>query len=322
MEMHCIRELLVAGRRPFVGVLVAALVGQVAGAPARAQQVSVPDRRPDTVLTLLGTAGGPGGLPRGAGIASLISVGDKHYLVDAGEGVSRQISRANLSEADISTVFLTHLHNDHTAGLPSLMTFAHNGRSAGMVIYGPPNTVRLVESALSYLSVNAEIRDAESRGRRQPPEAVFKAHDIGVGEVFDDGVVRVTAVENTHFNLSSESIAARNRSYAYRFVTPDKTVVFTGDTGPSDAVQQLALGADILVAEIASATDIASVPESVREHMLKEHLTAAELGKLAANADVDTVVISHYREVSSQEVDEIARYFDGQIVIGQDLDQF
>ena len=134
--------------------------------------------------------------------------------------------------------------------------------------------------------------------------------------------MRVTAVENTHFNLSSESIAARNRSYAYSFVTPDKTVVFTGDTGPSDAVQQLAHGADILVAEIASATDIASVPESVREHMLKEHLTAAELGKLAANADVDTVVISHYREVSSQEVDEIARYFDGQIVIGQDLDQF
>ncbi|MGD2167897.1 MAG: hypothetical protein PVF63_07290 [Gammaproteobacteria bacterium] len=56
--------------------------------------------------------------------------------------------------------------------------------------------------------------------------------------------------------------------------------------------------------------------------MLKEHLTAAETGKLAENADVDTVVISHYREVSSQDVNEIARYFDGPIVIGQNLDQF
>jgi ribonuclease BN (tRNA processing enzyme) len=320
--MQRLRGLIVVDRRAFATLLLLACVLQWSADVARAQVVQPSDPRSQTTLTLLGTAGGPGGLASHAGIASLISVGDNHYLIDAGEGVSRQISRANLREADISTVFLTHLHNDHTAGLPSLMTFAHTGRSAPMVILGPPNTVRLVESALSYLSVNAEIRNAEARGRRQPPEAFFKARDIGVGEAFDDGVVRVTAVENTHFNIAADSAAARNRSYAYRFVTPDRTVVFTGDTGPSDAVQQLARGADILVAEFASATDIASVPESVREHMLKEHLTAAELGKLAAGAGVRTVVISHYREVSPEDVSEIARYFDGVIAIGQDLDRF
>lgn len=202
------------------------------------------------------------------------------------------------------------------------MTFAYTGRARGMSIYGPPDTGRLVQGALSFLAVSAEIRNAEARGSRQALETVFQAREIGVGTVFDDGVVTVTAAENSHFNLGSDAIAARHRSYAYRFATPDRVIVFTGDTGPSDAVRRLAAGADILVAEIASATDIASVPPFVREHMIHEHLTAEELGKLAEAAGVRTVVISHYQVVTQEDVETVARHFGGRIVIGRDLDRF
>jgi ribonuclease BN (tRNA processing enzyme) len=251
-----------------------------------------------------------------------VSVGDRHYLIDAGEGVSRQLASAELAETSVSAVFLTHLHDDHTAGLPSLMTFAYTGRARKMNVYGPPNTSRLVEGALAFLGVSAEIRGAEAPGSRPALETVFEATEVGVGEIFDDGVVKVTAAENSHFNLGNDATAAHHRSYSYRFATPDRVIVFTGDTGPSDAVRRLAEGADILVAEMASAKDIASVPAFVREHMIEEHLTAEALGKLAAAAGVRTVVISHFRVVSAEDVEEVARHFDGRIVIGQDLDRF
>jgi ribonuclease BN (tRNA processing enzyme) len=218
--------------------------------------------------------------------------------------------------------FLTHLHDDHTAGLPSLMSFAYTTRTQPMTIHGPPQTFRLVESALAYLSVSAEIRAAESPGRFAPLERVFEAREIDEGVLFDDGFVEVSAVENTHFNLEGGSPAARHRSYSYRFRTPFKTIVFTGDTGPSSEVERFAKDADILVAEIVPVKDIASVPAFRLEHMLEEHLTAAELGKLASRANVRTVVLSHFREIEPEDANEVRQYFDGEVVIGSDIDRF
>ena len=98
-----------------------------------------------TTVTLLGTAGGPGGKANAAGIATLITVGTHRYLVDGGEGVSRQLAMSGVRETAIDRVFITHLHDDHTAGIPSLVTFAHTTRleippsgDPKMQIIGPP----------------------------------------------------------------------------------------------------------------------------------------------------------------------------------------
>lgn len=290
---------------------------QMEEAPAGAR-VSAPIER-GTKLTLLGTGGGPGGMADRAGIASLLTVDGHHYVIDAGEGVSRQLARAGVPEPQVSRVFLTHLHDDHTAGLPGLATFAYTLRSKGLQIIGPASTNRLVAGILAYMKPSADIRGAE---RRLPdPTTIITAREVGSGRAYQDERVTVDAVENTHFHLPAE-MATREKSLAYRFKTRDRTIVFSGDTGPSEAVDELARGADILVCEIVSAADVASVPPDVRTHMLKEHLTAADVGRLATKAGAGTVVLSHLRTISPADLAEVRRHFKGRVVAGQDLQRF
>jgi ribonuclease BN (tRNA processing enzyme) len=274
-----------------------------------------------TSVTLLGTAGGPGAMPERAGIATLVTVGDRRYLVDAGASVSHQISLVGVSERAIRTVFLTHLHDDHTAGLPALMTFAYTLRSPQMEIIGPPGTKSYVDSAVALLGVSAQIRMLENP-RLSSPEKVFSAREVEPGLIYSDGPVRVKAFENTHYDFPPDSPGRRHRSYSLRFETPDRTIVLTGDTGPADGLAEFAQGADVLIAEMASSQDVASVPPEVRQHMVKEHLSPAQVGQLATKAKARVLVLSHIRNVSPADVELIRQHYAGQIVVGTDLARF
>ena len=113
----------------------------------------------------------------------------------------------------------------------------------------------LVKGALDYLTPNADIRWNE--GKQRPMADTFHGHDIEPGLVYQDENVKVTAVENTHFHFKPGMAAyGKYRSYSYRFETPGRVVFFTGDTGPSDAVVELAKGADLYVTETTSPDDV------------------------------------------------------------------
>ena len=172
-----------------------------------------------------------------------------YYLVDAGDGAARRIAKAGINVRDIGTIFLTHLHDDHMAGLGTLMSVAwDNQRTQPINVYGPPRTEDLVKAAVQYFSISAEIRIADG-GRSVPIDQVFFGHDVRPGLVYQDAQVKVTAAETTHFEFHAGAAAGKHKSYAYRFETPDRVVVFTGDTGPNDALTNLAKDADLLVSE-------------------------------------------------------------------------
>ena len=85
---------------------------------------------------------------------------------------------------------------------------------------------------------------------------MFFGHDVGTGVIYQDDNIKVTAVEIAHFKFhQAGSAVGKYKSYSYRFDTPDRVVVFTGDTGPSDQVTDLAKGADLLVSEVNSVED-------------------------------------------------------------------
>jgi ribonuclease BN (tRNA processing enzyme) len=274
-----------------------------------------------TTLTLLGTGGGPGGLASRAGIATLVTVEGRHYLVDAGDGVSRQLGAAGLSAREISAVFLTHLHDDHTAGLPGLMSFFYTTRGTNLQLIGPPGTNLLYQGVLAYLQANADIRSVQNR-LPAAPAAMFHAEEVQPGLIFSDAQIKVTAVENSHYRLCAETFGNTQKSYSFKFVTPDKVIVFTGDTGDSEAVETLARKADILVSEMASPEEVASLPMQLRDHLLKEHLSPTQVGRLAGKAGVGMLLLSHIRKVSDADVAESHRYYSGHIVVGQDLARF
>ncbi|AOZ08594.1 MBL fold metallo-hydrolase [Cupriavidus malaysiensis] len=302
----------------------------------------VTETRTGTHLITLGTRGGPIPARDRAQSSNLWIVDGTYYLVDAGDGVLRRLTQAGASFRQIGQVFITHGHDDHTAGLGTLMSVAWDfQRHDPIAVYGPPGTVALVKGAIQYFTVNAEIRWAE--GRRTPLEDVFVGHDVAPGVVYQDKNIQVSAVENTHFHIPEGSpYYGKYKSYAYRFQTPDRVIVFTGDTGPSDAVTELARNADTLVTEVGSSEDVKQVlirngtwqsmtaqqQAAFMRHEVEEHLTPDEVGKMAARAKVRTVILTHLLPTVDEHDDyeryaaEVKKSFSGQVVVAKDLMEF
>jgi len=294
-----------------------------------------------TTLITLGTAGGP--LPRAerAQSSNLLVVNGTLYVIDAGDGLTRRIVQAGYDFRKVGKIFITHPHSDHDNGLATLINSEWEYQRAEPVdIYGG-GVEALVKGALDYLTPNADIRWAE--GKRRPMADTFHGHDIGPGVVYQDSNVKVTAVENTHFNfLPGMPGFGKYRSYSYRFETPGRVVFFTGDTGPSDAVVELAKGADLYVTETTSADDVialfkksgawdAKTPseqEGFVRHMNEEHVSPEQIGKMATKAGVKAVVMTHLgptvdpKDDYHRYVDEAKKYYSGPITLAKDLMKF
>jgi ribonuclease BN (tRNA processing enzyme) len=316
-------------------VLTAASYGQSSGTPPS---------KSGTRLITLGTRAGPTPTIGRAQSSNLLIVNGAQYVIDAGDGVTRRLTKLGTNFRNIDDIFITHPHSDHTSGLGALMSVVYDAnRSNPVNIYGPPGTVASVQGLLEFLKVNSEIRISDGT-KTVPSNKVFSGHDAGAGQIFQDPNIKVTAVENTHFNFQPGSPGyGKYKSYAYRFDTPDRSVVFTGDTGPSDAIVALAKGADLLVSEVTSSIDEYKAqqikngrwqlmtPEqqagSIR-HMTEEHLITEEVGRMAARAGVKTVVLSHLPASSDPKddykrlVDQVKKQFSGSVLVANDLMEF
>lgn len=269
-------------------------------------------------LILLGTSGGPGGRVDRSGIASMLEIDGRRYLIDAGGGVSRQLAMAGIAERDVPVVFLTHLHDDHYAGLLSLASFAYSTRGKAMSLIGPKGTAQLAMALGDVMAISARIRGAEG-GAMRPVTTFLSARDVQAGPIFKDDAVTVTAITNTHYELVDKAAAPDAQSLSYRFTFGGKSVVFTGDTGPSPQLAMFAKGADVLVAEMVTPADRAAVPPQVQQHMDLEHLSPAQVGDLARQAGVAKLVLSHVGKVSEQDLAEVRAHYSGPVVLGQDL---
>ena len=292
-------------------------------------------------LLTLGTAAGPSLRPDRAQSSNLLTVNGTHYVIDAGDGVARRLAQAGIDVREIGTIFITHHHDDHTAGLGTLMSIAWDrNRTKPINVYGPPRTEELVKAAVQYCTISAEIRIADG-GRTVPIAQVFFGHDVGIGVIYQDANIKVRAVENSHFDFHNGGRGSNNhKSYSYRFETPHRVIVFTGDTGPSDAVTELAKGADLLVSETSSCQgrmqemaedgrwQAMSLAEQagITRQMTQGHMTLDEIGKMAASADVKTVVLSHLTHKRDGDytpwAEEVKKHFSGQVLVAKDLMEF
>ena len=305
-----------------------------------AAQTSATQPRIGTRLITLGTIGGPPPRAHRAQSANLLIVNGAFYVVDAGDGVVRRLVKAGINARDVGTIFLTHLHDDHMAGLGTLMSVAwDNQRVQPINVYGPPRTEELVKAAVQYFTISAEIRIADG-GRTVPLSDVVFGHDVGPGIIYSDANIKVIAAENTHFAFHTGAAAGKFNSYSYRFETPDRVIVFTGDTGPTNTVTQLAMGADLLVAEENSVEDRMQLllktgqwqkmtpaeQTGIKRQMSQGHLGTGDVGKMAADAGVKAVVLTHLTEKPDGDytplIGEVKKYFSGEVFIASDLKDF
>ena len=304
-------------------------------------QTSAAPAKTGTRLITLGTAAGPSLRADRAQSSNLLTVNGTHYVIDAGDRVASRIAKAGINVRDIGTIFLTHHHDDHTAGLGTLLSMAWDqNRTKPINVYGPPRTAELVKAAVQYFTISAEIRIADG-GRTVPLAQVFVGHDVGTGVIYQDANIKVTAVENSHFEFHRGPAAGKHKSYSYRFETPGRVIVFTGDTGPSDAVTELARGTDLLVSETVSVQDrmqlmindgrwqrlTSDEQAGITRQATQGHMGLEVVGKMAAHANVKTVVLSHLSPRAGSDdytpwADEVKKHFSGQVLIAKDLMEF
>ena len=332
--------MIVASR--FAGVVAALSIVLAPGAlPA---QRPVQEQAPGTQILFLGTAAGPPLRADRSEPATLLIVDGRRYLIDCGIGTARRLVKAGIASETIGTIFFTHLHADHTLGLADVLANDLQQKDAAdaahvINIYGPQQTKALVDAAYQYIHIPYAVFAAEHGGPRSGLSVTnpFAVHEIGEGVVYQDDKIRVVAVENTHYALMPQSSRATMKSYAYRFETPHGTIVFTGDTGPSDAVARLAAGADVLVSEVENSVAIGAFVDRMAQknhwsparrnefeaHMTKEHLDIRDVGQMAANAGVKAVLLYHwYPTDPATYVAGVAKYFPGPVFGTEDLQRY
>ena len=289
-------------------------------------------------LITLGTSAGPSLTPGRAQTSHLLTVKNTYYVIDAGDGVARRLARAGADVRDVGKIFLTHHHDDHTAGLATLLSLAWDRQRIDPIdVYGPPRTRELVDAAVQYCSISADIRIADG-GRSIPLDEVFFGHDVGTGKVFEDQNINVFSTENTHFSFHSGVNAGLYKSYSYRIETSDHVIGFTGDTGRSKSVTELLDGVDILITETSSCDERKNrmigdgtwqkmtddEQEGIMRQATQGHMGLENIGKLATEARVKKVVLSHLtRRYGAQDygpwAEEVKKYFSGEVIVAEDL---
>ena len=273
-------------------------------------------------VVLLGT-GTPNADPDRWGPAVAVIVNGTPYLVDAGPGVVRRAAAARrngvaaLAPESLRTVFITHLHSDHTLGLPDLMFSPWTlERTAPLAVYGPPGVDAMTRHILEAYAQDIDIR---IKGGEPSNKTGWKAepHEVRPGVIYRDSNVIVTAFKVPHGSWPD--------AYGYRFQTKDRVVVVSGDTGPTDAIAEQCNGCDVLVHEVYSTEGFKRRPPEWQRYHARYHTSSAELAALATRAKPKLLVLYHQLFWGTSEADllkEISDRYDGKVVSGKDLDVF
>ena len=280
--------------------------------------------RKKTRLILLGTKGGPRvGEAGRSNPATVILINDVPYLVDCGYGVTRQLLLAGVAVNRVRYVFITHHHSDHNIEYGPLF---YNAWIVGLPVkvdaYGPPGLERMTKDFFSYQKFDIDTRMVDEG--RSDPRPLLTAHEIDKpGVILENNDVKVSVCRVKHPPIE--------QSYAYRFDAADRSIVISGDTAYSPELAQFAKGADVLVHEVMylPAIDalVSRLPgaKRLREHLLVSHTLPADVGKIAAQAGVKTLVLSHFvpgddRSITDEQwAEDVRKHFKGRIIVGRDL---
>lgn len=275
--------------------------------------------RPVTKIVMLGT-GTPRPNPDRSGPATAIIVGDLAYLVDFGPGVVRRAAAAAAKGYDAVTpvnlkiAFITHLHSDHTGGYPDLMLTPWVFGRKELDVYGPEGTEQMTHHLLAAYKQDIEIR---TKGLEHRPPLVVRAHDVKPGIVYKDDRVTVKAFSVAHGEW--------RQAFGYRFETPDRTIVISGDTSPSSELVANCQRCDVLIHEVQSPTYNVTTMPDWPTYRARYHTTTDQLAEIASRTNPGLLVVYHNAadEAGLEEIlREIQRKYHGKVVISHDLDVF
>ena len=289
-------------------------------------QVALKDAK-GTKLVLLGTAAGPvPGRSREMTSHVMLSNGTA-YVLDCGMGVTNQYARTGIPFSALKSIFITHHHADHNIEYgPLLIVGWIQGLPLDVRAFGPPPLRQMTDD---FMRAYKQTVDFWAEDFHMKPLVSVNVQEVsGPGPVMQDDNVKVSSIVVEHPPVTP--------ALAYRFDFKDRSIVFSGDTAPSDAVAKLAKGADVLVHEtmyvpavekyikgqIAEGRPVKF--EAFMAHMKADHTPSEDVGRIAQEAGVKTLVLSHLTPAIDSITDDtwrepVAKYFKGEIIVGKDL---
>jgi ribonuclease BN (tRNA processing enzyme) len=287
-----------------------------------------------TQIVLLGT-GTPLPDPDRSGPSTAIVVNGAVYIVDFGTGVVRQAAAARkkgvegLEPVNLKIGFITHLHSDHTIGFGDIiLTPWVMGRTAPLEVYGPPGTQDMADNILKAYSADIAIRTGDIE-RSNTTGYKVNVHEVLPGVVYRDTNVTVTAFAVHHGKWP--------HAYGFRFETPDRTIVISGDASPDSAIADNCHGCDVLIHEVYTQASFELVSPEWKQYRLAYHTSSKELAEIATRAKPGLLIIYHRenpgcdqaltdqcRQAGSEDqvLKEIRQTYKGKVVAGHDLDVY
>jgi len=285
--------------------------------------LSALSREERTRVILLGTGGGPRPRKASSAPAQVILTNGNAYVVDCGDGVARQLVLAGVPLASLRHVFITHHHSDHNADYGNLLLLAWAaGLQTPVDTWGPPPLEKMTRLFLEMNAYDIETRIADEG--RVPLAPLIRVHETTKGGVIlQEKGMTVTAALVKHPPVTP--------AFGFRFDAPDRSIVISGDTAPSDNLIELAKGADVLIhdAYYPPAVDrlVSNVPNAtrLRQSFVSHHTAAEDAGRIANAAGVRTLVLSHLVPADdpaltdSMWIEAARKHFQGPILVGKDL---
>lgn len=285
-------------------------------------RTAISQQKKPTRVILLGTRGGPR-VGRRSNPSTLILINDIAYVVDCGYGTSRQLVAAGVEPNRVRYLFITHHHSDHNLELGALIYNAWiTGLPMRVDAYGPPGLQKMTSDFFNYLKFDIDTR-IEDEGRPDPRGLVVPHEFDKPGMVLVNDDVKVSACVVRHPPIK--------HAYAYRFDASDRSVVISGDTAYAPELAEFAKDSDVLVHEVMYLPGIEALirrlpnAKRLREHLMAAHTLPEDVGKIAAQARVKTLVLSHFvpgddASITDEQWAEGARkHFKGRIIVGKDL---
>lgn len=275
-----------------------------------------------TQVVFLGT-GNPNPDPQHLGPSTAIIVDQTPYIIDFGVGLVRNAAAltpqygglfAALEAQNLKTGFLTHLHSDHTIGLPDLiLTPWILERDEPLRLFGPHGTKNLSEHILKAYHADIQYR---LNGLEPINEYGYQVvvSEYSEGMIFQDGNIKVEAFLVSHGRLPN--------TFGFRFTTPDKSIVISGDTSPCENILNFGKGVDILIHEVYSFKGFCAKDTKWQYYHSTHHTSTIQVGEIARKTKPKLLVLYHtlfWGATETEILAEVKSVYDGEIILSSDL---
>jgi len=281
--------------------------------------------QPRSKIVFLGTKGGPRIALTAANPANLVVVNDTPFVIDCGAGVSRQLLAAGVPLPSVKYIFISHHHSDHNLEYGNLF---YNAWAAGLSTpvhsFGPVGLEAMTRAYWELNKFDVETR-IEDEGRPDPRPLLIARDIPGDGVVLQTADVKVTAFRTPHPPITD--------NFAYKFETPDGTIVFSSDTAYNPKLAEFAAGADVLVHECLYLPAVDRLVlktkngATLKKHLLASHTTTEDVGRIAAAAGFKVLALSHFVPGDDPQVTDddwtegVKKHYSGRIIVAKDLMQ-